>query len=330
MANNNTNGGGVHLYKNGYRVQSQYLAGVKIYEDIVSGISKILNRNYPDVRVRTDFSQTVSETTTGVIYKAEDSDGDTFYFAGNPTDNWFYFGRYYWRIVRINGDGTLRLIYQGTVANETGEATQIGTSAFNTNYNDKKYVGYMYDNNSTPSTIYTVLNNWFKNSNLKQGSKYFEYIDKNAGFINDKEVHSTSSTIVYYKAYDRLYTNKTPSLNWTNASDLFTYKNSNKGNLKLENPVGLITADEVSMGGAKFANYNRINNMYYTNQNYWTMTASRYKDNAGLVWSLRDYIFDDEKVSDEMGIRPVINLRADITLIGSGTKTNPYKIKNLD
>ena len=55
----------------------------------------------------------------------------------------------YWRIVRINGDGTVRVIYDGTSAHVNGEASenrQIGTSAFNSSYNDNAYVGYMYGN----------------------------------------------------------------------------------------------------------------------------------------------------------------------------------------
>ena len=41
-----------------------------------------------DIQTRTDFSTTVTDDTTGIIYQAQDDDGTTYYFAGNPSDNW--------------------------------------------------------------------------------------------------------------------------------------------------------------------------------------------------------------------------------------------------
>ena len=117
--------------------------------------------NYPTQLTRTDFSTTVTNTTTGTIYYADTSKGRTYYFAGNP-DNWVHFGGYWWRIIRINGDGTIRMIYQGTSANATGTNTQIQTSKFNSSYNRSEYVGLKYTEDSqhgtnTKSTILTEL-----------------------------------------------------------------------------------------------------------------------------------------------------------------------------
>lgn len=80
---------------------------------------------------RTDFSTTLTTDTTGTIYYEDTSKGRTYYFAGNPTDNWVRWAGFYWRIIRINEDGTIRMIYQGTAANTTGSNTQTQTSAFN-------------------------------------------------------------------------------------------------------------------------------------------------------------------------------------------------------
>ena len=100
--------------------------------------------------------------------------GITYYYEGdtNEVNNWVYFAGFYWRIIRINGDGSIRMIYQGTSANETGTGTQIGESAFNSSYNNNMYVGYMYtsgqrqghDNPSTlsPDTFYKILPRFIK------------------------------------------------------------------------------------------------------------------------------------------------------------------------
>ena len=149
----------------------------KIYEPTAK--DTILS-HYDTVLTRNDFSQTVTATTTGTIYKSldesqYDNDGEVYYFAGNPTDNWVQFGGYWWRIIRINGNGSIRMIYQGTSANTTGEGMQIGTSAFNTNYNDNAYVGYMYGTpgsstyetthaNINDSKIKQTLDNWYSNT----------------------------------------------------------------------------------------------------------------------------------------------------------------------
>ena len=87
----------------------------------------------------------------------------TYYYTGKP-NNWVQFGEFWWRIIRINGDGSIRMIYQGTSANTTGTGTQIGTSAFNSSYtyNRSYYVGLVHDRSSQhgsgqPSTIMNTL-----------------------------------------------------------------------------------------------------------------------------------------------------------------------------
>ena len=115
--------------------------GTKCYLDFeeVISVSDTLLANYPTQLTRTDFSTTVTDTTTGTIYYEDTSKGRTYYFAGNPTDNWVRFGGFYWRIIRINEDGTVRMIYQGTSANTTGTSTQIQTSDFNSTANNNMY-----------------------------------------------------------------------------------------------------------------------------------------------------------------------------------------------
>ena len=107
----------------------------------------------------------------------------TYYYTGNP-NNWVQFAGFWWRIIRINGDGSIRMIYQGTSANTTGSGTQIGTSAFNSSYNNKTYVGLVYNTSNQHgygqnSTIMTTLNNWY-NNNIENDDKnlhYEQYID---------------------------------------------------------------------------------------------------------------------------------------------------------
>ena len=280
-------------------------------------------------------STTVTDTTTGTIYKAQDDWGDTYYFAGNPTDNWVRFAGFYWRIVRINGDGSIRMIYQGTSANTTGTGTQLQTSAFNSSYNRSEYVGYMYTTsqqhgNTTDSPIKDVLDSWYS-SNL---ASYADKISKEAGFCGDREMtsgyswSSQPSSTIYYAGYGRLVQNSSsvnPTLKCSNSNDLYTTSSSSKGNKKLANPIGLITADEVVMAGGSWSSGNSSYYLY-NSANYWTM--SPYNATNAVVFGVSSYgRLNYWGVDDAIGVRPVINLSADITIkSGNGSSSTPYEI----
>ena len=311
--------------------------------------------HYDTVLTRNDFSTTVTNTTTGTIYKSldesqYDNDGEVYYFAGNPTDNWVQFGGYYWRIIRINGDGSIRLIYSGDSSSgpvSTGEATQIGTSSFNEQYTDNAYVGYMYGTpgsstyeethaNINDSTIKTVLDKWYQQNLLS----YESYISAEAGFCNDRRtesgVASGYGTLGYginqtaYASWGRLYQNEwknsqNPSLKCGQNNDLFTVNESGKGNKKLTYSIGLITSDEAIFAGSFGGNEN--NKYYlYTRQNYWTMSPSDYYNGAS-IFAIRSYgNLSYDWLYDMYGVRPVINLRSDVILTGSGTTSDPYRV----
>ncbi len=96
---------------------------------------------------RGDLGDDYTTITTNKLFSTTDSQGTSYYFAGNPTDNYVSFAGFYWRIVRINGDGSIRLIYNGTSASATGENVTIGKSAWNSDTTiagDNAGVGYMY------------------------------------------------------------------------------------------------------------------------------------------------------------------------------------------
>ncbi len=307
-----------------------------------------------------DFSKTA--TTDEGMYAAEDDYGTTYYYRGAVNDNWFEFGTnssgqpLYWRIVRINGDGSIRLIYNGTSTTTEGDSTMINTvQAFNTSYNNNAYVGYMYENNqvhglTTNSSIKTTLDNWYID-NLKD--EYAEYLDGNAGFCGDRtstttdggapnDTGGTGTTATYYGASYRLHTNKTPTFKCSDIdNDLYTTPGSSKGNGALivnnsndENyrdetptPIGLITADEVAFAGGVYGTSNSSYYLYSNYAVYWTMSPYNFDGSIALVFrvsssgSLNDY-----RVPSPYGVRPVINIRANVELTGTGSQDNPFKV----
>ena len=289
--------------------------------EIKNALKDVILANSPTITTRTDFSTTVTNTNTGTLYTAADDYGTSYYYAGNPTDNWVKFGGFYWRIIRINGDGTIRMIYQGTEANATGWKTSSTTGAFNSALQDNMYVGYMYTSgqlhgNGTNSTIKGVLDSWY-NSNL---NNYASYIATGGGaaFCNDRTLSSgtgTGTTKTYYAASNRLHTNKAPTFKCADTRDRFATS------------VGLITADEVAYGGGV---YGISNSSYYlyTDQVYWIMSPFSYDYDCAIVFDVNpNGSLDGSSLNGNFGVRPVINLKSDVSFSsGNGTSSNPYTV----
>ena len=248
----------------------------------------------------------------------------TYYYTGNP-NNWVQFGGFWWRIIRINGDGSIRMIYQGTSANTTGTGTQIGTSAFNSSYNNKTYVGLVYNTSSqhgygTNSTVMNTLNTWY-NNNLASYEE--DYIDIGAGFCSDRNMangYNWNSSTVYYAAYDRY---NGPASLQCHDDDILSQDNG-----KLPNPIGLVTSDEAVLTGITWNNAN-TGSYLYTGQIYWTMSpcyfnSTNYRADVFIVNSNGSLYGND--VFRTWGVRPVINLKSAIAISGSGTTSDPYTL----
>ena len=308
-----------------------------------------------------DFSK-VAKTNEG-LFKADDDYTATtgkksYYFRGAVDNNWVKFGKdrtgkyIDWRIIRINGDGSIRMIYTGTTAPTestkvvmTGTGTQIGTSAFNNGaYNNSEYVGYMYTlgqqyGTNTPSTIKTTIDNWYAETTLEKDAATKKLVSQDQIFCNDRSPSSTqtaawtSTGYFDYGALGRLGSNKTPILTCPTASDKFTSKGSSIGNKKLEYPVGLITADEVSMAGGVYhsdnSSYSNNSSYYlYTNQIYWLGSPGTSPSNGfvyGFIVYSSGYI-NYYGVGSSNGVRPVISLSSEAKLSGYGTYSNPYTV----
>ena len=303
-------------------------ASDKTYE---TGIKEISAKGNPD------FSE-ISTTDDG-MYAMKDDVGTSYYYRGAVPDNWVSFAGFLWRVIRVNGDNTVRMIYSGTKASHTGEGTQIGKSAFNSSYNSPKYVGYMYGDtdateeeaftNKNNSTIKGVIDTWYQN-NL---SSYSGYLADEV-FCNDRTLASTStyssSNNFDYAGWERLgNTNKAPQLTCPNlARDGFTTTTASIGNKALTYPIGLITADEVSLAGGVYGTDNKSYYLY-TGQWYWALSANGWFGGyAGGFYVGSSGGLYGSRVNYSDGARPVVSLRTS-TLVtsGTGTETDPYVIE---
>ena len=306
---------------------------------------RILDDN-PTVSTRTDFSTTFTTTNTGTLYKATESIAgstakDVYYFAGNAKNNWVKFGGFYWKIIRTNHDGSVRMLYSGTSPDTT--EGYIGTSEFNSTNNDPMHVGYMYGTSGTlasnrtnenNSTIKTYIDTWYSN-NL---SSYIKYISTEAVYCNDRKApsYSTSSEFDYY-VFTRLKAGN-PTYDCENTKDAFSGSNAEA---KLKYPIGLMTADEITYaGGYRYEILESPYTWYYLNSTgsgitgstyWWLLSPSRWNGEFARSWIMYDdCYFEYSYVDYSHGVRPVISLKGDlIWKSGDGSSTSPYEVEDL-
>ena len=294
-------------------------------------------------------------TTNEGMYAADDDYTATtgmksYYFRGAVDNNWVKFGKYtkdmyncnddisftdtgnsctkiasngddiYWRIIRINGDGSIRMIYSGVTP--PTESTKV-----------IKTTDTSLGNSSSTYYSETEINDWYKTTTLETDSAT-KILVADKIFCADKTTSSPSTSspqtpvfrapaqFLYYGAKVRLNSNK-PILTCPTASDKFTVGTSN-GNGALTYPVGLITADEIVMagGGAENSSY-----YLYTSQNYWSYSPA-YTMGDGYYYFYVDSSgdFQSHSISGYYGARPVISLSSKTKLSGSGTYNDIYTV----
>ncbi|MDY4544620.1 MAG: hypothetical protein SPE00_04830 [Bacilli bacterium] len=310
------------------------------------------------------FANVTTANDKGMYAKADDYTETTgmksYYYRGAVDNNWVKFGKdstgkdIYWRIIRINGDGSIRMIYTGTTDPKTdssvtesngvymtGTGTQINatTYQFNSSYDKAEYVGYMYTTgeqhgNSKSSDIKNTLENWYAGTTLKDNP----LISQDQIFCNDRSASSTQTAAwtstganYYYGANGRLNGNKSPQLICPTASDKFTSRKSSIGNKALTYPVGLITADEVAMAGGVYGSSNSSYYLY-TNQSYWSGSPFAFSSDSSFGGAIE---FNVNSLGDLGGTfvytehndaRPVVSLSSKAKLLGNGTYSNTYTV----
>ena len=329
-----------------------------------------------------DFSTVTTASDKG-MYSAQDDLGTSYYFRGAVDNNWVKYGKYtkdmyncnngtisatdtgnsctkiassgddiYWRIIRINGDGSIRMIYSGiTPPTESTkviktEDTSLGNSPFNANRDKAEYVGYMYTigeqhGTSKSSDIKTYLDNWYANyTDLnKTGTKITDQIYCNDRTASTSNVaYSTTNyttltswnskgTTYYYGANGRVWNNPvSPDYKCPVASDKFT-TTTVKGNGKLSYPVGLISADEITFAGLPVG---KINNSFYlyTGADYWAGSPIAFFD-GDIAYGFfvgGDGALNIDYVNYTYGVRGVVSLSSEANLIGDGTWNNVYEV----
>ena len=301
---------------------------------------------------RTSFSSVLTTDNTKTLYTGTENGTTVYYFAGNATDNWVKFGKnasnqdLYWRIIRTNSDGGVRLLYHGTSTTATDAVINTST-AFNTTYNNPMYVGYMYGTsgslannrlNTNNSSIKDKIDTWYE----QNMTSYTKYLSTTAVYCNDRSNpaggYNTGNSTFYYGAYTRLITNKAPSYDCTATEDKFTVDTST-GNGKLKYPIALMTADEVSFAGGLWET--NAPTWYYKNSAngsstgstwWWLLSPSYWNGSHAYVFFVSGSSYPgglgNGYVDITYGVRPAVSLKSCIKYsTGNGSANEPYTIE---
>ena len=251
----------------------------------------------------------------------------------------------YWRIIRTNADGSIKLLYAGT--SPDSDKAYVGLSEFNTTYDDPMYAGYKYGTtgslennrlNTNDSTIKTYVDNWYKNNLIA----YTKYLSKDAVYCNDRnlasgQTYSTTSNFDY-ASWERIGTNKQPTYNCTNMRDAFSVNNTSA---KLNYPIGLMSIDELSYaGGNSSTRLTAPYVWYYTNANgessygsltFGSLSLVRWKGSYTLVWGINGSdspgFLNGIHTGGLHAVRPSVSLLScNLIFGGDGSPENPYVV----
>ena len=130
-----------YCYNNGFTTLSDCMLVMNNHEKSVEEAKTAIK-----AKETPDFSKIApNDTEKDGLYMAEDDEGESYYYRGTVRNNYVSFAGFLWRIIRRNGDGSVRMIYSGKSVSDTGDATTIGNSSFNSKYWDPTYVGYKYN-----------------------------------------------------------------------------------------------------------------------------------------------------------------------------------------
>ncbi len=302
----------------------------------------------------------ISTASEALLASAVDDYGTSYYFRGAVTNNYVQFANKCWRIVRIGGDGSVKLILHNDninkVANPCDAANNGATAAFarysgstyntafNSSYNDNAYGGFMYGAtgasdyasthaNTNKSTILTNLETWYTNNLTSYESKLADTI-----WCNDKSTVSGglgyAKNKTNYAAYNRLASTKQPTLKCPNDNNggklsKFTVDDTTNGNGNLTYKIGLLTADEIAFAGSIAYTSNRST---YLQENtgttwWWSLSPYYFNGDEAVVWFVDSGGLNSSFVGYDCGLRPAISLVSSTSVTGNGTSDNPYVVK---
>ncbi len=301
-----------------YMLNSDYTT-YEVYEVTNATLSSI--SVIPHLMVRPSAESTLS--------KIEDVYGTSYYYRGDVTDNYLTFNNMCWRIVRIQGDGSIKIILEdktqacGSDIKANNSFIDQGTYGYRV-YSRDNIADYLNCSQDSKTCMKNQFDTWF-DSNFKNVK---DKLKEETWYLGD-----TTNTHHYEPNYNP---------NQYNSHDLYEAGRRLHGFgvqksvslLEKANPftsyIAPITADEVALAGATTSEVNGNFTYYLYNDDslYWTLSLDEKWYSADLAFIVGTNLYNEYIMQSGIGLRPTIVLKADTKVTGEGTKTNPYVVEN--
>ena len=289
-----------------------------------------ISTNVSDITstIKYAFIEADHKSTEKELSTTPDDYGTSYYYRGGVEDNYVNFAGMCFRIVRIEGDGSTKLILEDRSA-------ECNSSSYTGNWSDVNTVEFGYDSNNKADflnysggladslkSFQTTLE-----TKVGTGKSLSDYLKVDDWCYDDTVASTDSDGTQYYGAYKRINIDKRPSLKCTG-----TKLNKYKDNTDMY--VGTLTADEMSFAGATGSTnytYYLINNYAEDKQlSWWGLSLSYYNvESSGcdLAFRLDDSSSSDGFINIDIYSRPAVTLLSStIIKTGNGTKSNPYTV----
>ena len=275
-----------------------------------------------------------SETEEEGLIKYTDNEGTvTYAYRGLDPDNYVSFAEQTWRILRIQEDGTIKLIRQDAVNYEnstydSGSETSSGVTYRKVQYN--KTYSSDDDNKYSTSNIKSYVEAWYDATMTSYDNKIVmnEYCsdrteDHNSPFY--QMIGSRFTTM--YGVYNRVDLGGWDGSGQPDSSTFSWTPNVSCTTEKINTKAALITADEYVLAGGGLLG-DEINNYLKKSYYYWAMSPTGFQGDYAKSYRVDSYgDINGSDVDNDNGVVPVITLKADVAISsGVGTSEHPYVI----
>ena len=270
-------------------------------------LSEMLLNNAQSINNKKTPDYSSISTTEEDLYSIDTDEGKKYYYRGIVNNNYLKFGNYIWRIVGLNADNSIKIILDKPISNER----------YSEYVNAPDYTGfkYIYNGATVNNSINDILTNWYLENYNNDLDKYVV----SANYCNDAS-YTIKNYHTYFNGYERIINSSNPTMNCPKPTSDFGGIYNQK--------IGLITADEIMFAGG---NYGTDNTSYYlaNGEAFYTGTPSEYYNyKASVFYVSSTGSLETITPNEYLGIRPVISLKSDIIVSGTGTHDDPFTIDN--
>ena len=281
------NQGDNYCIRNGFNTLSDCMLVMSNHESSVE-----LAKQNITAKGTPDFSKTA--TTDDGLFMAEDDDGASYYYRGAVKNNYVSFAGFIWRIIRRNGDESIRLIYAGKKTSDTGDATTIGNYPFNNNFYDYTFIGYKYNTEFSLNTNNNITSYTWLVSNKKYdfGTSYiFDESTKKFKLAGDIK------QLTWEDNHDEIVSNNLYSYLNSRGTIIYKITGYSSDSIMLVQPISYgSTSYDNATTNTKDSNIKTVIDKWYKNNilNYSSYLADEIFCNDRSIWTGTGYKIDSD------------------------------------